>query len=162
MRARFAGATMLFDAVPRWFSGRTMKGMRSSTGHEPPPMPWGVDAAERDRLAKLPGVAELRELRELRLPRGRGVVDVQERPDAGAGADDRQAALTDQLGHLAVVGGGSPRSIEARVTQDEALDPVGAQPPLEVAERVQRLSLRRRGDGSKESSLVLAIPPARA
>jgi O-methyltransferase involved in polyketide biosynthesis len=40
--SRFAGATMLFDTVPRWFSDRTKRGMRSRTGYEPPPMPWGV------------------------------------------------------------------------------------------------------------------------
>jgi O-methyltransferase involved in polyketide biosynthesis len=48
---RFAGATMLFDAVPRWFSERTMKGMRGRTGYQPPPMPWGVDGADREGLA---------------------------------------------------------------------------------------------------------------
>jgi O-methyltransferase involved in polyketide biosynthesis len=67
--SRFAGATMLFDTVPRWFSDRTKRGMRSRTGYEPPPMPWGVDGAETERLAKLPGISELG---ELHLPRGRG------------------------------------------------------------------------------------------
>jgi O-methyltransferase involved in polyketide biosynthesis len=66
---RFPGSSSVFDVVPQWFSERTMKGMRNAAGYQPPAMPWGADAAERRRLARLPGVGELR---ELRLPRGRG------------------------------------------------------------------------------------------
>lgn len=66
---RFPGGYLVFDAVPTWFSQRTLKGMRNAAGYRPPPMPWGVDDAERTRLASLPGV---RALSELRFPRGRG------------------------------------------------------------------------------------------
>lgn len=66
---RFPGATLLCDVVPAWFSARTIAGMRNAAGYRPPPMPWGVDAAERANLARLPGV---REVRELAPPRGRG------------------------------------------------------------------------------------------
>jgi O-methyltransferase involved in polyketide biosynthesis len=66
---RFPAAGLVFDVVPRWFSARTMSGMRNAAGYRPPPMPWGVDGAEQARLARLPGVADLH---ELRFPRGRG------------------------------------------------------------------------------------------
>jgi hypothetical protein len=68
---RFPGATLLCDVVPVWFSARTIAGMRSPAGYRPPPMPWGVDAAERARTWRrcpasvrfaswrLPGVAAL-------------------------------------------------------------------------------------------------------
>jgi O-methyltransferase involved in polyketide biosynthesis len=70
--ARFPGATLVFDTVPRWLSERTMRGvMETSPGYRSPPMPWAWDAAERARLEATPGVAEVR---ELRLPRGRGVL----------------------------------------------------------------------------------------
>ncbi len=66
---RFPGSWMVFDVVAPWFSERTANGMRSTAGYQAPPMPWGVDADERARLAHLPGVASLD---ELRFPRGRG------------------------------------------------------------------------------------------
>ena len=66
---RFTGAYMVFDVIPTWFSERTMTGLRNTAGYQTPPMPWGVDDAERARLANLPGVAALY---ELRFPRGRG------------------------------------------------------------------------------------------
>jgi hypothetical protein len=44
---RFAGGSLLFDAVPRWFSARTMRGeIRTSGCYRPPPMPWEMDADE--------------------------------------------------------------------------------------------------------------------
>ena len=68
---RLPGATMLFDAMPRWFSRRTVEGkMSNARGYRPPPMPWGVDTAELQRLRELPHVAELR---EIPMPSGRGL-----------------------------------------------------------------------------------------
>jgi O-methyltransferase involved in polyketide biosynthesis len=66
---RFPGAYMVFDVIPAWFSERTITGLRNTAGYQAPPMPWGVDDAERARLATLPGVAALY---DLRFPRGRG------------------------------------------------------------------------------------------
>ena len=67
---RFPGAVMLFDAMPRWFSQRTLAGkMSNKRGYQPPPMPWGVDAAEFERLRALPQIATLR---EIIMPSGRG------------------------------------------------------------------------------------------
>jgi O-methyltransferase involved in polyketide biosynthesis len=68
---RFPGGAMAFDAVPRWFSARTLHGgMTTAEGYRPPPMPWGMDVHEAPALrAAHPGI---RQLRELPLPRGRG------------------------------------------------------------------------------------------
>ena len=67
---RFPGAEMVFDGVPPWFSRRTVEGgMKTAQGYQAPPMPWAVDAAEKDRIRAIPNVAELR---DLRAPRGRG------------------------------------------------------------------------------------------
>lgn len=67
---RFPGATMILDGVPPWFSRRTVEGrMRTAQGYQAPPMPWAVDAAEKDRIRAIPNIAGLRDLRP---PRGRG------------------------------------------------------------------------------------------
>ncbi len=69
---RFPGGVMLFDAMPRWFSRRTVDGkMGSAHGYQPPPMPWGVDVRELERLRSLSNVESLR---EVSLPTGRGFV----------------------------------------------------------------------------------------
>lgn len=68
---RFPGAGMVFDAVPRWFSEATRRGTMRSRGYTPPPMPWGMDPGDRAalRTASL-GIAEVR---DVGLPRGRGL-----------------------------------------------------------------------------------------
>jgi O-methyltransferase involved in polyketide biosynthesis len=60
-RARFPGATIVFDAVPRWLAERSRK--PRGDGYQPPPWLWGTDRDKRRRLG-----AE-----RLRLPRGRGL-----------------------------------------------------------------------------------------
>ncbi|MET8563668.1 class I SAM-dependent methyltransferase [Streptomyces flaveolus] len=67
----FPGAAMVFDAVPRWFSERTLRGrMKTAQGYVTPPMPWGLDAGELPKIRTAhPAVTEVR---ELPLPRGRG------------------------------------------------------------------------------------------
>jgi O-methyltransferase involved in polyketide biosynthesis len=69
--ARFPGAAMVLDGVPPWFSARTVKGQMTQHGYTAPPMPWALDAAEKDRLRALhPGIV----LRDLRPPRGHGLL----------------------------------------------------------------------------------------
>lgn len=70
--ARFPGGALVFDAVPRWFSARTVAGTMGSQGsYRPPPMPWGLDAAQLPELAAVhPNIVEVR---ELRWPAGRGL-----------------------------------------------------------------------------------------
>ncbi|WP_314175378.1 class I SAM-dependent methyltransferase [Streptomyces winkii] len=69
---RFRGAALVFDAVPKWFSARTLSGgMRTPQGYRPPPMPWGLDAGE---LSTVRGFhPRIRDVRELPVPRGRGL-----------------------------------------------------------------------------------------
>lgn len=68
----FPGAALILDGVPPWFSDKTVKGtMRTKQGYVTPPKPWALDAAEKDRLRAIPGVAALH---DLRVPRGRGVL----------------------------------------------------------------------------------------
>lgn len=68
----FPGGSLVFDAVPRWFSERTLRGaMKTAQGYVTPPMPWALDAGELHRVGTAhPAVTEVR---ELPLPRGRGV-----------------------------------------------------------------------------------------
>lgn len=58
----FPGGTMLFDVVPRWFSKLSGQGILVSPGgYVSPPMPWGMDAGQHDRLRGLhPNVASVR------------------------------------------------------------------------------------------------------
>jgi hypothetical protein len=67
---RFPRGALVFDAVPRWFVRATQRGLLLTSGGLPaPPMHWALDGAERRRLRAHPRLAELR---DLRLPRGRG------------------------------------------------------------------------------------------
>jgi O-methyltransferase involved in polyketide biosynthesis len=48
---RFRGGSLVFDAVSRHMSALTMSGrIRTSRGYVPPPMPWGLDAREVDKV----------------------------------------------------------------------------------------------------------------
>lgn len=70
---RFPGGSLVFDAVPHWFSRRTLAGtMRTEGGYRSPPMPWAMDA-DQQRLVRTahPNIVEVR---DLPLPRGRGGV----------------------------------------------------------------------------------------
>ena len=71
--ARLPGSALVFDGVPPWFSARTLRGaMRTREGYQAPPMPWALDAAEKEAIRGLhPNVAELRDLAP---PRGRGLL----------------------------------------------------------------------------------------
>jgi O-methyltransferase involved in polyketide biosynthesis len=67
---RIADGALLFDAVPRWLSERTQREpLGHPDGYRPPPWTWGLDAGEIRRIGAKPNIAELR---QLRLPRGRG------------------------------------------------------------------------------------------
>lgn len=71
LAARFPGASLVLDTVPRWFSERTVRGrMKTREGYVAPPMPWGVNPSERWKLHGVhPNVVEIR---DLALSRGRG------------------------------------------------------------------------------------------
>ncbi|WP_354638437.1 class I SAM-dependent methyltransferase [Kitasatospora camelliae] len=60
---RFPGGTLVFDAVPRWFSRLATEGKLRSHAYQAPPMPWGMDAGERSKLATAdPRVSEIRDV----------------------------------------------------------------------------------------------------
>jgi O-methyltransferase involved in polyketide biosynthesis len=70
--ARLPGGSMVFDAVPSWLARQTQRRrLGAEGGYRPPPWAWGLDRAERRRLAATPNVVDLR---ELRMPRGRGAL----------------------------------------------------------------------------------------
>jgi O-methyltransferase involved in polyketide biosynthesis len=69
--ARFGGATMIFDTVPRWFSRLTLAGLQQTPNYRLPPMPWGID---HDEIAVTlrrwhPGLASV-DFLDYRAPRG--------------------------------------------------------------------------------------------
>jgi O-methyltransferase involved in polyketide biosynthesis len=68
---RFPGGRLVFDTMPRWFTARTRSGaMKTQSGFQAPPMPWGMDANERGTIARIhPNIIDVR---DLKLPRGRG------------------------------------------------------------------------------------------
>ncbi|MEV7186766.1 class I SAM-dependent methyltransferase [Kitasatospora sp. NPDC093102] len=69
---RFPGGSLVLDAVPRWFSRLTLKGTVRAHGYQAPPMPWAMDAGERDKLRTAsPAVAAVRDVRPTG---GRGLV----------------------------------------------------------------------------------------
>ncbi len=43
---RFPGAELAFDAIPRWFSGLTMRGLKQTASYRLPAMPWGINRDE--------------------------------------------------------------------------------------------------------------------
>jgi O-methyltransferase involved in polyketide biosynthesis len=72
---RFPGGALVFDAVPAWLAGRPSP---PGSPFQRPPWEWGMDAARERALAAL-----VAELRALRLPRGRGVMQRFALPLAG-------------------------------------------------------------------------------
>jgi O-methyltransferase involved in polyketide biosynthesis len=69
---RFPGGALAFDAVPPWFSARTVRGqLGRGQAYQPPPMPWGLDPGAQQQIRAVhPNIVEVR---DLRLPPGRGV-----------------------------------------------------------------------------------------
>ncbi|MDI1434337.1 class I SAM-dependent methyltransferase [Polyangium sorediatum] len=47
---RFPGVELMFDVIPRWFSKKTLAGLRKTKHYTAPPMPWGVNRSEVKRL----------------------------------------------------------------------------------------------------------------
>lgn len=70
---RFPGATLVFDAVPRWFSARTLRGEMQAAGYTSPPMPWALEPRDLAAVRAMhPGILEVRELTPAR---GRGLLN---------------------------------------------------------------------------------------
>ncbi|MFI9363380.1 class I SAM-dependent methyltransferase [Kitasatospora sp. NPDC053057] len=61
---RFPGGSLVLDAVPRWFGRLTLTGKMRGHGYRVPPMPWAMDADERDKLRTAsPAVVAVRDVR---------------------------------------------------------------------------------------------------
>ncbi|MFJ9773001.1 class I SAM-dependent methyltransferase [Kitasatospora sp. NPDC101157] len=61
---RFPGGSLVLDAVPRWFGRLTVTGRLRLHGYRVPPMPWAMDADERDKLRTAsPAVVGVRDVR---------------------------------------------------------------------------------------------------
>jgi O-methyltransferase involved in polyketide biosynthesis len=43
---RFPGVELMFDAIPRWFSKKTLDGFYKTPHYRAPAMPWGIDRDE--------------------------------------------------------------------------------------------------------------------
>jgi O-methyltransferase involved in polyketide biosynthesis len=69
--ARFPSCQMMFDSVPRWYSARTVKGVKLSERYLAPPMPFGQSADEALSIAGT--LAGVRLARDIAVPPGRGV-----------------------------------------------------------------------------------------
>jgi O-methyltransferase involved in polyketide biosynthesis len=60
---RFPGAEMMFDAIPRWFSALTLRGLQKTKAYRLPPMPWALDVNELDTILSFsPNIVALREI----------------------------------------------------------------------------------------------------
>jgi O-methyltransferase involved in polyketide biosynthesis len=68
---RFPGAEIVFDTVPRWFSGLTLLGLNQTAEYRLPAMPWGIDRDEVEPTLRRwhPNVADVAFL-DYRAPRG--------------------------------------------------------------------------------------------
>ncbi len=61
---RFPGGSLVLDAVPRWFARLTRSGKMRTPGYQAPPMPWAMDARERDKLRTAsPAITAVRDVR---------------------------------------------------------------------------------------------------
>jgi O-methyltransferase involved in polyketide biosynthesis len=49
---RFPGSEIVFDAIPRWFSRLTMRGLNRTKYFRLPPMPWGINRDEIEPTLK--------------------------------------------------------------------------------------------------------------
>jgi O-methyltransferase involved in polyketide biosynthesis len=49
---RFASVELMFDAIPKWFSKKTLQGFEMTEHYTTPPMPWGVSHDDIERLLR--------------------------------------------------------------------------------------------------------------
>lgn len=47
---RFPGGGMVFDAIPRWFTRKTLRGYAKPPQYTAPRMPWGLNVDEQSSL----------------------------------------------------------------------------------------------------------------
>jgi O-methyltransferase involved in polyketide biosynthesis len=49
---RFPGVELMFDAIPPWFSNKTLRGYARTKHYKTPPMPWGISSAAIEPLLR--------------------------------------------------------------------------------------------------------------
>jgi O-methyltransferase involved in polyketide biosynthesis len=76
--ARFPGGRMMFDSIPRWFSRRTLKGLKLSGRYQTPPMPFSLTADDGVALAS--SIPQVSAARDIAIPPGRGLWKVLTTP----------------------------------------------------------------------------------
>jgi O-methyltransferase involved in polyketide biosynthesis len=60
---RFRGSEMMFDAIPRWLSRKTLRGWRLTSRYTLPRMPWGLDVDEQPTLRAIhPNIVAVRDV----------------------------------------------------------------------------------------------------
>lgn len=124
---RLPGGGLLFDAVPRWLSERSQRGLlKTSTGYQAPPWLWGMDAEEQREIAAIhPNIVELH---TVRLPRGRGVLHGFLLPLAGTIPMIRTKLLSVMLARFGEARRGESLELGRRPWAD-TISTVGARPP---------------------------------
>ncbi len=50
---RFEHVTLMFDAIPPWFSERTLSGFAKTEHYTAPPMPWGIKRSKIEQTLRL-------------------------------------------------------------------------------------------------------------
>ncbi|KQU36387.1 MULTISPECIES: class I SAM-dependent methyltransferase [unclassified Rhodococcus (in: high G+C Gram-positive bacteria)] len=63
LAARFPGGQLAFDSIPKWFSKKTISGLKLTDDYRVPPMPTHFTVAEaRAFLSTIPGIASVEEM----------------------------------------------------------------------------------------------------
>jgi O-methyltransferase involved in polyketide biosynthesis len=65
----FPGGQLFFDAIPKWFSDRTLKGFNLTPRYTAPPMPFSFSVSQIPDLVR--AIPEVASARELPMPMGR-------------------------------------------------------------------------------------------
>jgi O-methyltransferase involved in polyketide biosynthesis len=68
---RLPGGQLFFDSIPKWFSDKTLKGLKLTDRYTTPRMPFSLTVSQAARLpSQIPEVASAR---DVPLPEGRGI-----------------------------------------------------------------------------------------
>lgn len=117
---RFTGGRLMFDSMPPWLIRKTSDGTwlsrlmmrgaeRAGSTYRLPPMLWGatVDGLRRDIPREIPDVVEVR---DVRYPKGRGVMFALVNPHFGSSPIGRNARPSNTLIRFGHEGGASGTS----------------------------------------------------
>jgi O-methyltransferase involved in polyketide biosynthesis len=111
---RFPGSEIVFDVIPRWFSGLTVLGLHQTASYRLPAMPWGINRDEVEPVLRRwhPAVATVAIL-SYRSPRGI--------PRLVAGMTNRMPVArhgVPGLVHVTIAGGAGASAITDRIATE--------------------------------------------